>query len=388
MYARLQAVPERSFFLFGPRGTGKTAWLKRHLGEALTFDLLLADQYQRLVAAPQRLRDEIPAAFSGWVVIDEVQRVPALLDEVHALIEGRRLRFALTGSSARKLRRGGANLLAGRARTLHLHPLTAVELGADFDLARARQFGGLPFAYTTKDPASYLRDYVTAYLREEVMQEGLVRNLSAFARFLETASFSQGALLNMASVARECGVSAKLAESHFLLLEDLLLAVRVPVFARRATRRLTSHPKFYFFDAGVYRALRPRGPLDVDSEIDGPALETVFLANVRAVNDAEGLGYGIHYWRTASGAEVDFVLYGERGLLAFEIKRSDRLRDEDSAGLRSFATDYPEAKCFLLHGGRERRHQAGVEIVPLDLALRRLPVLLREGLLPVAHERE
>jgi predicted AAA+ superfamily ATPase len=186
----------------------------------------------------------------------------------------------------------------------------------------------------------------------------------------------------MAAIARECAVSAKLAESHFTLLEDLLLATRVPVFARRAARRLASHPKFYFFDAGVYRTLRPRGPLDGDSEIDGPSLETVFLANVRAVNDAEELGYGVHYWRTAVGAEVDFVLYGERGLLAFEIKRSDRVRDEDLASLRAFAADYPEAKCFLLHGGRERRHAAGVEIAPLDAALRQLPELLRDAALP------
>ncbi|MCA3007087.1 MAG: ATP-binding protein [Phycisphaerales bacterium] len=382
MYARLQQLPDRSFFLFGPRGTGKSAWLHHHLPGARTFDLLRTDDYQRLLAAPQRLRDEIPDDYHGWVVIDEVQRVPALLDEVHALIEQRQLRFALTGSSARKLRRGGANLLAGRARTLRMHPLSAVELGHAFDLARATRFGGLPFACTTSDPAGYLRDYVVTYLREEVLQEGLVRNLPAFARFLEAASFSQGAALNMAAIARECAVSAKLAESHFTLLEDLLLATRVPVFARRAARRLASHPKFYFFDAGVYRTLRPRGPLDGDSEIDGPSLETVFLANVRAVNDAEELGYGVHYWRTAVGVEVDFVLYGERGLLAFEIKRSDRVRDEDLASLRAFAADYPEAKCFLLHGGRERRHAAGVEIAPLDAALRQLPELLRDAALP------
>lgn len=326
-------------------GTGKSAWLHHHLPGARTFDLLRTDDYQRLLAAPQRLRDEIPDDYQGWVVLDEVQRVPALLDEVHALIERRQLRFAQTSSSARKLRRGGANRLAGRARTLRMHPLSAVELGDAFDLARATRFGGLPFACTTSDPAGYLRDHVVTYLREEVLQEGLVRNLPAFARFLEAASFSQGAALNMAAIARECAVSAKLAESHFTLLEDLLLATRVPVFARRTARRLASHPKFYFFDAGVYRTLRPRGPLDGDSEID-------------------------------------FVLYGERGLLAFESKRSDRVRDEDLASLRAFAADYPEAKCFLLHGGRERRHAAGVEIAPLDAALRQLPDLLRDAALP------
>lgn len=209
------------------------------------------------------------------------------------------------------------------------------------------------------------------------MQEGLVRNLATFARFLEAASFSQGATLNVTSVARDGAVSAKLAESHFGLLEDLLLATRIPVFARRARRRMVAHPKFYFFDCGVYRALRPRGPLDAASEIDGPALETLFLANVRAVNDALELGYSIHYWRTATGAEVDFVLYGERGLYAFEIKRNARVRDDDLIPLRAFREDYPMAKSFLLHGGRERRHQDGIEVVPIEHALVHLDALLR-----------
>ena len=379
MYSRLLELPKRSFFLFGPRGTGKSAWLQQQLPKALTFDLLQADNLHRFAAAPERLRDAIPDGHTDWVVIDEVQKAPALLDEVHSLIERRKLRFALTGSSARKLRRGGANLLAGRARTLHMHPLSALELGSDFDLGRALRFGCLPFACTTDDPAAYLRDYVATYLREEVMQEGLVRSMPTFSRFLETASFSQGAPLNMAGVARDCAVSAKLAESHFVLLEDLLLATRVPVFARRAKRRMASHPKFYFFDCGVYRALRPRGPLDSAEEIDGPALETLFLANVRAVNDAYELGYQIHYWRTAIGAEVDFVLYGERGLLAFEIKRHGRVRDEDLGPLQVFGEEYPVAKRFLLHAGKERRHQAGVDIVPLQHALLHLDELLRAG---------
>lgn len=379
MYARLQEPPSRSFFLLGPRGTGKTAWLRQRFPDALVFDLLHADEYRRLSAAPERLRDAIPADFNGWVVLDEVQRVPELLDEVHALIERRQLRFAMTGSSARKLRRGGANLLAGRARTLHMHPLTALELGDDFSLARALRHGTLPFACTSDDPASYLRDYVVTYLREEVLQEGLVRSLATFSRFLEVASFAQGCPLNMASVARECGVSAKLAESHFMLLEDLLLAVRLPVFTRRAQRRMTSHPKFYYFDPGVFRALRPRGPLDVESEIDGPALETLVLTNLRAVNHAHDLGYDIHYWRTAVGAEVDFVLYGERGLLAFEVKRSARVGDEDLASLRQFQKDYPMSRCLLVHGGSERRHEAGIDIVPAATLLRCLDRVLADG---------
>jgi predicted AAA+ superfamily ATPase len=382
MYARLLRPPGRSFFLFGPRGTGKTAWLHAQLTDALVFDLLQSGVYQQLSAAPERLAGMIPADHPGWVVLDEIQRVPELLNEVHRLIEARGLRFALTGSSARKLRRGGANLLAGRARTLRMHPLTALELGRDFDLERALRFGTLPFACTTKDPAAYLRDYAGTYLREEVQQEGLVREIGAFARFLEAASFSQGSVLNMASVARECSVHAKVAESHFTLLEDLLIAVRLPVFTRRAKRRTIAHPKFYFFDAGVYRALRPKGPLDTTEEIDGAALETLFLANLRAVNDAFELGYELHYWRTGNGLEIDFVLYGERGLVAFEVKRAERVRDEDLAPLLAFREDYPMARTYFVHPGTKRAHYQGVEIVPMAHALKHMDVILGAGPVP------
>lgn len=372
MYARLLRLPRQSFFLFGPRGVGKTAWLHQELPDAATFDLLDHATYSSLLAAPERLADLIPTKHKGWVVIDEVQRVPELLNEVHRLIETRRLRFALTGSSARKLRRKGVNLLAGRALTRFMHPLTALELGEDFDLARALRFGTLPFACTTEAPADYLSSYAATYLREEVQQEGLTRNIAAFGRFLEAASFSQGAQLNMAAVARDCGVSAKAVEDYFGILEDLLIAVRLPVFSRRARRRLAMHPKFFIFDAGVFQAIRPRGPLDSIDEIRGPALETLFLQQVRALNDARALGYTIHFWRTASGDEVDFVLYGERGLRAFEIKSSGTVRRDDVGSLVRFGEDYPEAKLQLLHLGTRRWHDRGVEVVPFGRCLEEL----------------
>ncbi len=377
MYDRLLAPPERqSFFLFGPRGVGKTAWLRARLEGAVWFDLLDAEVYTRLLARPERLGELIPRVHRGWVVVDEVQRLPELLNEVHRLVESRRLRFALTGSSARKLRRRGVNLLAGRALTRFMHPLTALELGADFDLARAIRWGGLPFACTEDDPRDYLQSYVSTYLREEVLAEGLARNLGSFARFLEAVSFSQGSVLNVASLARECGVSPKVAHDWVGVLEDLLVAVRLPVFTRRAKRRLVAHPKLYLFDAGVFGAVRPRGPLDIAEEIAGPALETVVLANLRAVNDALGLRYGIHYWRAADGNEVDFVLYGEHGLLAFEVKRTARVRDEDLRGLRELKRDYPEAQAYLLHGGTRTWHDRGVDIVPAAEMLSRLDAVL------------
>jgi predicted AAA+ superfamily ATPase len=365
MYPRLLKPPSaQSFFLFGPRGVGKTAWLHAEFPKALFFDLLDYQIYSELLAQPTRLGDRIPEDHKGWVVVDEVQRIPELLDEVHRLIESRHLRFALTGSSARKLRRRGVNLLAGRALTYHMHPLTALELGKDFDLERVLRYGSLPLACTSAKPAPYLKSYAATYLREEVQQEGFARNISAFSRFLEAASFSQGALLNMTAVARECAVSVKVVEDYFSILEDLLIAIRLPVFTKRAKRRLVAHPKFYYFDAGVFQAIRPRGPLDVLEEIHGAALETLFLHEMRALNDYKDLGYRLHYWRTAAGNEVDFVLYGERGLRAFEIKMAHQVRLDDLDGLLRFREDFKEAKTYLLYLGSRRRHDRGIEILP------------------------
>ncbi|MBM4256079.1 MAG: ATP-binding protein [Deltaproteobacteria bacterium] len=378
MYSRLLDVQrQKSFFLFGPRGVGKTAWLKQTFPEGLYLDLLDSELHLRLVASPRRLDDLIPRGFSGWVILDEVQRVPEILNEVHRLIESRRLRFILTGSSARKLRRRGVNLLAGRALTRFMHPLTATELGNDFQLKHSLQFGCLPVVYTEPNPKAYLSSYVTTYLREEVQQEGLLRNLGAFTRFLEAASFSQAAVLNMTGVARECGVERKVVEDYFTTLEDLLLAVRIPVFSRRAKRRVSTHPKFFLFDAGVFNILRPRGPLDAESEIAGPALETLLLQHLRALNDYYELGYQIFFWRTATNVEVDFVLYGERGLLAIEVKHSARVRDEDFQGLRVFLADYPQAKAFLLYTGSRSWHERGVEVMNFATAVQRLPRILR-----------
>ena len=373
MYSRhLEPHPSQSFFLFGPRGVGKTAWLHQRFPGALFFDLLDHYVYTQLLASPERLGDQIPQGYRGWVIVDEVQRVPELLNEVHRLIEARRLRFVLTGSSARKLRRRGVNLLAGRAVTRHMHPLTAQELGRDFDLKRALRYGCLPLACTTKNPQDYLKSYAATYLREEVQQEGFARNIGAFSRFLEAASFSQGSILNMAAVARDCAVSTKVVEDYFGILEDLMIAVRVPIFSKRAKRRLIAHPKFYYFDAGVFQAIRPRGPLDAPEQIHGAALETLFLEQVRAVNDYKNLGYHLYYWRTAAGDEVDFVLYGERGLRVFELKMAQKVRPDDPHSLLRFREDFPEAKAYLLHLGQRRWHDRGIEILPFLECVARL----------------
>lgn len=377
MYSRLIQVPAgKSFFLFGPRGTGKTTWVRAALPGALFIDLLESEIFNDLLPNPQRLENMIPADFKDWVVIDEIQKIPELLNEVHRLIEKYKYKFVLTGSSARKLRRKGPNLLAGRALTRFMHPLTAGELGGDFRLGHSLKFGHLPCACTESDPKAYLESYVRTYLDEEVRQEGLTRNLGAFSRFLEAASFSQGSLLNMTGVARECGVERKVVEHYFTILEDILLARRIPVFTRKAKRRMAAHPKFYFFDAGVYRVLRPAGPLDMPEEIDGIALETLLLQEILAVNDALNLGYRVHYWRTSNGVEVDFVLYGSQGIRAFEIKRSGRIVKPALSGLRSFLKDYPMSKAYLIYGGLRRMRDGAIDILPVDVALKSLPKLL------------
>ena len=366
----------RSFFLFGPRGTGKTTWLRRHLPDALFVNLLMSTSFNPLSANPGRLRELMPPDYEGYVIIDEVQRIPELLNEVHDLIETRGLKFILTGSSARSLRRRGVNLLAGRASTYFLHTLTTAEQGSAFDLVESLKFGHLPARFNTPDPAGYLSDYVHTYLREEVMQEGLTRNIGHFSRFLEVASFSQGAILNISAVAREAAVARPVAENYFSILEDLLLSVRLPVFARRARRKLTTQQKFYFFDAGVFRTLRPQGPLDSHAEADGPALETLVMQELRAVNDYTDSGYQLYYWRTRSGLEVDFVLYGASGLLAIEVKRSAHVHAKDTRALREFKKDYPEAKCYMFYGGAEPLRLGDISVMPIEQALRALPAVL------------
>ncbi len=315
--------------------------------------------------------------YKDWIIIDEVQRIPELLNEVHRLIESKRYRFILTGSSARSLRRKGVNLLAGRAFKYHMYPLTIQEIGPEFNLTHALQFGLLPVAVTHKNPKQYLENYVQTYLREEVLQEGLTRNIGAFTSFLEAASFSQGNILTMTEIARELALSRFTVANYFAILEDLLISVRIPPFTDRAKRKMVAHEKFYFFDTGVYRALRPMRPLDTQEEADGAALETLFLQSVRAINDYFDLGYKIYFWRTAFGSEVDFILYGPRGLHAFELKRSPRITNQTLRGLHSFAEDYPEAKLHVLFLGTQKEYHGNIVVRPFEQGLKELPDLLK-----------
>ena len=366
--------PRGSFFLFGPRGTGKSSWTRAAFPQALRVDLLDPETLRSLSASPERLVELVEGNPERKViVVDEVQKVPELLPVVHGLIEAKRgLRFVLTGSSARKLKRTGADLLAGRSRLRTLHPFLAAELGERFRLSDALLRGLLPLVVAADDPADALRTYVALYLREEVQMEGFVRNVGQFSRFLEAIGFSHASVLNVANVARECNVDRKIVEGYLGILEDLLLGYRLPVFTRRAKRATAAHPKFFLFDAGVFRSLRLRGPLDRPEEIEGAALEGLVVQHLVAWNAYRGDRNRLFYWRTRSGVEVDAVMYGEDGLLAVEVKNARRVRPADLGPLRAFREDYPESRPLLLYRGAHRLKIAGIPCVPCEEFLRNL----------------
>lgn len=383
MISRILNIPlkyEKSFFLLGPRGTGKTYWVKESMPNALYINLLDSEQYLTLAAQPNRIEEFIPPNFADWIIIDEIQKIPLVLNEVHKLIEEKKYKFVLTGSSARSLHKKGVNLLAGRAIVYYLYPLTVQELGANFDLRRSLHYGHLPAILSEPNPEAYLKTYINTYLKEEVQQEGLTRNVGSFARFLEIASFSQGSVLNITQIARDVGVQQKVATSYFEILDDLLLAYRLPVFNKRAKRKIINHPKFYFFDAGIYSALKPKGLIDSEEELEGIALETLFLQELRAINEYYQLDYQISYWRTQTGIEVDFILYGPSGFYAFEIKRARNVSKHDAKNLERFAEEYPEAKLYLLYGGSQKYYFGKIIAQSITETLHNLPELIKKHL--------
>lgn len=372
-FTRLFQPPGQSFFLFGPRGTGKTTLIHHICKDALWIDFLKPDVLRSYSARPERLFEIVQAARTKTIVIDEVQNVPSLLSVVHSIIEEKRgMQFILTGSSSRKLKRACANLLGGRALKCSLYPFMAAELGHAFSLQGALENGLLPVVLNAQDHQTALQAYVGLYLKEEIQSEGLVRQLEWFSRFLEAASFSHASLLNVTNIARECEVKRKTVENYIEILEDLLLAYRLPVFSKRASRELSSHPKFYFFDTGIYRALRPQGPLDKPEEIEGAALEGLVAQHLIAWNDYGGQKYDIFFWRTRSGLEVDFIVYGKEGFWAIEVKNSKKVSPSDTKPLEAFLVDYPMAKALLLYRGTERFVQKNVLCIPVEEFLQKL----------------
>jgi len=381
MFKRLLEKPlkkKQSFFLFGPRGTGKTSWLKKEVPQAFYIDLLNQETFFFLLQNPHRIEEMIPKGFNEWIIIDEVQKIPELLNEVHRMIESYHFRFILTGSSARTLKRKGTNLLAGRALYYKMFPLTSEELKDSFSLEKSLKWGHLPSIYSSNiDPKDYLKSYIHVYLKEEVMQEGLVRNAGSFAKFLEIASFSQGNLVNVSEIAREASIERKTVEEYFQITEDMLLATRLPVFSKKAKRKTIAHQKFYYFDVGVYKALRPMGPYDSPEEAEGPALESLVFQELQAINSYYELEYSFYFWRTLSKLEIDFILYGPNGLIAIEVKRSKKIAPKDLQALKAFKEDYPKAKLYLFYGGSRKLYYEEIEVVPIEEAFKNLPKLLQ-----------
>jgi predicted AAA+ superfamily ATPase len=374
MYERFFRAPSSSYFLFGPRGTGKTTWLKTRYAQALWIDLIDPESARFYGAEPERLRQVLHAnRRRNPIVVDEVQRVPQLLQVVHQLIElDKSLVFVLTGSSARKLRAKGVDLLAGRAVLRSMHPFMAAELGPSFGLDRALTLGTIPLVVDSADPLDTLRAYAALYVREEVQAEGLVRNVGGFSRFLEAVSLSHASLLNVSNVARESQVERKVVAGYVDVLQDLLLAFSLPVFTRRARREMTTHPKFYLVDPGLFRSLRPKGPLDSRHELEGAALEGLVAQHLRAWIAYGGTQDSLSFWRTRGGSEVDFVVYGESGLYAIEVKNRATLHPRDFSGLRAFSFDYPEATPILLHRGAHKYRDGDVHCFPCEEFLRLL----------------
>ena len=331
--SNLSVENKESFFLWGPRQSGKTTLLKSLFNESLWIDLLKSDQFRMFMQTPSRLREIVQADPTITnVVIDEIQKVPDLLDEIHWLIENADVRFAMCGSSARKLKRGGANLLGGRAIRYELHGLSASEISDAFELERILNHGYLPRHYLAKNPRRMLNSYVSDYLKEEIAAEGIVRNLPSFADFLSSAALSDGEIVNFSTISRDCGVSSKTVKSYFEILEDTLLATFLPAYRKRLKRRTIQAPKFYFSDIGVVNFLSKRGYLESGSELFGKAFENWVYHELKTYNAYSESYADISYWRLASGIEVDFIINDFS--IAIEAKSTQKVKSDHLKGLR------------------------------------------------------
>ena len=369
---RLPVPPQESFFLWGPRQTGKSSLLRATYPGAAWYDLLETNLFLRFTERPSLLREELLALGKPrLVVLDEIQKVPLLLDEVHTLIE-RGWVFALCGSSARKVRRGHANLLGGRAIRYELFGFVARELGKEFDLERMLNHGYLPRHYLGSSPGARLRAYVDDYLKEEIAAEGLTRNLPAFSGFLSAAALSDGELVNFSTIARDCGISSPTVKEYFQILVDTLLGRFLPAHTARPKRRVIQTPKFYFSDVGVVNQLAKRGALRPGAELFGKAFENWVFHELSAHRSYSELHYDISYWRLAGGTEVDFVV--DDMAVAIEAKSTARVTADHLKGLRELAKDHPRVKRKLLVclEERSRRTEDEIEILPYAAFVQRL----------------
>ena len=373
MYFRQQRFERsggQSLFLWGARQTGKSTLLKTLFPDSIWFDLLLSDVYERFSKSPAQIREILLATRPEKpVVIDEVQKIPALLDEVHWLIENLHIRFILSGSSPRKILRSEANLLGGRALRYELFPLVSREI-PDFDLLRALNNGLLPPHYLSGNPQKMISSYVGNYLRDEILAEARLRNVTTFARFLEMAAFSNGEIVNFSNIASECGISAPTVKEYFQILEDTLTGRFLPSFQSRPKRRVILAPKFYYFDVGIANYLLKRGKIEMGSEAMGNAFEHFIYQEIYAHSNYSGTDYPIFYWRTASQIEIDFVLGDHE--VAVEVKSTVNANPRHAKGLKCFAEEYQVKKQILVTNDPFPRQMGDVQVLPWHLFLQKL----------------
>ena len=363
---KIELPRRQSAFLWGPRKTGKTTYLRASFPGSLTYDMLQTDLFLEFTKRPFLLREQLLAAdpqqLKEPVIIDEVQKVPQLLDEIHWLIENKGLRFILCGSSARKLKRGKGNLLGGRAWRYEMHPLVSAEV-VDLNLLRALNQGMIPVHYLGEDYRKSLQAYLRDYLKEEVFAEGLARNIPAFSRFFDAMGYSHGELTNYANIARDCGVDAKTVKEYYQILIDTLLGTMIEPYKRRQERQvITKAGKFYLFDVGVAGAITQRHIPQERGEQFGKALEHFILMEILAHRAYRELGYDVNFWRAKSGLEVDFVL--GRGEVAIEVKGSSRIESADLRPLKAFIEEYHPKKAFVVCNERRSRVHEDIHVQP------------------------
>lgn len=378
MFPRTLAPPRTAFFLFGPRGTGKSTWIRSRFRDALVVNLLPPQYTVRYEHDPALLRAEVLARpRTDWIVLDEVQRVPRLLDEVHFLMEEHGYRkFALTSSSARKLKRGSENLLAGRAVLRRLYALSTMEMNFSVPFGQLLRYGSMPLSVVAPDDGAredYLRAYVTTYLADEVRAEGLVRNLGSFTRFLEVAALAAGQTTNVSELARDAAVSRETARGYFDVLVDTLVGEWLPAYRPGAKVKEVAQPRFYWFDAGVLHAAAGGFDQPLPADWDGVLMEHLVLHELRARMHYAGVKGSLGYWATPSGGEVDFVWWHGAEKVAIEVKSSRRFRREFQSGIRAFAAGGATTlKTYIVYRGDTELEVDGTRVLPIETFVRRL----------------
>ncbi len=368
-YPRVFEPPKTSFFLLGMRGVGKSTLMRQYLQKAKVVDLLDESLYQLYLSKPQAFAEDLSSAKPGdWVIVDEIQRLPQLLNEVHRFIEEKKIRFALLGSSARKLRRAGVNLLGGRAAQKFLHPFLPEELGDDFSMEAVLRNGSIPLVWTSDDPKERLLAYLQLYLKEEIQAEAIVRNLPGFARFLPVAALFHAQAINVEAIGRDCGVARSTVEGYLQILEDTLIAFQVPAYENKLRVRQRKHPKLYWSDSGIVRAAKRQ--LDgLAIEEKGPLFEGFIAQTIKAYRELGKLDCSqVCYWSAGKNSvEVDFILEQGKEIIAVEAKSGTEPDNKWFAGLDALKETGKLKRSFLVYAGKRKyKHRSGAEVLPVN----------------------